>query len=148
MVARVNPEPRSLAENEHYYEVLTPEYGVLVPILDDGTGPTEWGADWALVVATSAREAVRIAVKAWLRGENACVYDPGPYGVSYGYRGYCVRQREDGECPWTGVRAQVMRCGHGFEYRGPIGALQDAHAEGHDICPDCDRELQEHMADV
>lgn len=140
MTPTAAPQP-----NEHYYSVVSPEYGVHMPILDDGTGPTEWGSDWAMVVATSAREAVSICVRAWLKGQNPNIYDDGPFGPSYSYRGYCQRQREDGVSPWTGVRAEIMRCGHGFEYRGPIPALQDLHAEGHDACPDCDRELQEQM---
>src|SRR5678816_4645687 len=108
-----------LAPNEHYYEVVTPEYE-MYPMGYDPPEPPEYGCDWAMVVATSAREAVNKAVKAWVQHENPCVYD----GYQQRQRYYCERKRSDGENPWTGVRAQIMRCGHGFEYRGPLPALQ------------------------
>lgn len=128
-----------LAPGEHYYSIETPEYETS-PMRYDPPEPPEHGRDWALVVATSAREAVTVAVKAWLKGETACVYD-GPRPKWMGDT-YCERQRQDGCNPFTGVRAQVMRCEHGFEFRGPIRELTDAHERGHDVCPECDAELQ------
>lgn len=130
-------------DNEHYYEVVTPEYEVYAMSYDPPE-PAEHGADWALVIATSAREAVGIAVKAWVNGESPCIYDSWLAHYS-GARTYCQRQREDGCSPYTGVRAKVMRRGHGFEWRGEIEKLQEIHEEGHDACPDCDSDLQREM---
>lgn len=42
------------------YYVMTPEYGEVVPILDDGTGPIEWGRDVEEVKATTKREAKQL----------------------------------------------------------------------------------------
>ncbi len=42
---------------------MTPEVETVVPILDDGTGPTEVGADVVEVEAETARDAVIIGVR-------------------------------------------------------------------------------------
>ena len=49
------------------YLVYTPEYGTVIPILDDGSGPMEYGADVMLVRAQNARRAKVLAVRAWRR---------------------------------------------------------------------------------
>lgn len=45
------------------YLVVSPQYEVTIPILDDGTGPTEYCSDAVLVNAKSKREAIKLAVK-------------------------------------------------------------------------------------
>ena len=47
------------------YMVYTPEYGTVIPILDDGSGPKEYGADVLLVRATNKRRAKVLAVRRW-----------------------------------------------------------------------------------
>ena len=135
-----DPVPEALRDSQHYYSVLTPEVCEVVPILDDGTGPTECWRDWALVIASTRREAVTKAVKAWLCGNDPDVL--GGTGRMWG-RSYCERQRDDQLSPWTGVRAEIMRCEHGYEFRGPIDTLHDLLERGHDPCPECDRDLTE-----
>ena len=86
------------------YLVTTPEYGVKMVLLDDGTGPTEWGCDAMQVLAHNKREAVQTAVRLWVKG-----IDP-EWKSSWGRkpRGYCERQKDDGLCPWTGIRAEEL----------------------------------------
>lgn len=43
--------------------VMTPEYGTMVPILDDGSGPIEYGYDAVEVEAESRRDALILGVK-------------------------------------------------------------------------------------
>lgn len=40
------------------YMVVTPEYGAYIPMLDDGTGPMEYGSDVWEGEAKNAREAI------------------------------------------------------------------------------------------
>ena len=47
----------------HHYAVITPEYGEVVPILDDGTGPMEYGCDCVEVLARNKRDALLLGVK-------------------------------------------------------------------------------------
>ena len=42
------------------WAVMSPEYADVVPTLDDGTGPEEWGRDYVEVEAQTKREAVRL----------------------------------------------------------------------------------------
>ncbi len=46
------------------YLVYTPEYGTVIPILDDGTGPMEYGCDVLHVRARNRRAAKVLAVRA------------------------------------------------------------------------------------
>ena len=43
--------------------VVTPEYAKVVPILDDGGGPTEYGCDYVEVRAETKRKALVAAVR-------------------------------------------------------------------------------------
>lgn len=40
------------------WAVISPEYGVVVPVLGFGLGPTEYGCDYVEVEASSRREAI------------------------------------------------------------------------------------------
>ncbi len=68
-----------------WYEVVSPEYGEVIPILDDGTGPMEYGADFLYVRARNAHRAKTLAVRAWRRAH--------------------AKYLEPGENPFTGVKA-------------------------------------------
>ena len=46
--------------------VISPEYGTVIPILDDGTGPTEYGCDVVEVEAETKRDALAMGVKLML----------------------------------------------------------------------------------
>lgn len=79
-----------------HYEVTSPEYEQVYDRIMhyDLTAP---GVDWMLVEAHTAREAVSIAVKAWLK-------EPASWSAS---------QKRDALCPFTGVRARLAVCEHG-----------------------------------
>ena len=51
--------------------VVSPEYEEVVPILDDGTGPTEYGCDCVEVEANSKREAIIKGLSA-MRIDRTC----------------------------------------------------------------------------
>lgn len=72
--------------------VVTPQYGTVIPVLDDGTGPTEYGADVVEVEAPSRRAAITEGVKRMLRGSRK------------EFR-YCRDQRSDRANPFVGVKA-------------------------------------------
>jgi hypothetical protein len=50
--------------------VYTPEYGMIIPILDDGSGPTEYGSDVLYVRAANRQRAKVLAVRAWRRASR------------------------------------------------------------------------------
>jgi len=74
------------------YWVISPEYGEVIPILDDGTGPTEYGCEVIRVEAPNKRAATVMAVRAW-RTE----------GKWRGGLRYCY----DDECPFTGLKVEL-----------------------------------------
>ena len=74
------------------YYVVTPQYGTTIPILDDGTGPEEYGADVIEVEAPNKRAAVTEGVKRMLAGSRK------------EFR-WCRDQRSDGVNPFAGVKA-------------------------------------------
>lgn len=77
------------------YLVYTPEYPTVVPILDDGSGPTEWGADVLYVRATSRQRAKVLAVRAWTRS-------------SYRRGAHWVRDaRGDSRNPFAGLKVEA-----------------------------------------
>ena len=76
--------------------VVTPEYGEVIPILDDGTGPMEYGADVIEIEAETARDAVALGVKEMLKGR--C----GKWGDRYRW---CLDARSDRVSPYAGVKA-------------------------------------------
>jgi hypothetical protein len=84
--------------------VVTPEYGEVVPVLDDGQGPTEYGCDVIEVEAPSKRAAV-------IAGVRAMRANPREYRY---YGGHCEGN------PFAGVKAEPAVCPHGrphFEIR-------------------------------
>lgn len=110
----------------HVYEVISPEWGEKIPILDDGSGPTEYQCSWQLVRATSKREAISIGVKRWLAE---------PY-KRYS-RNYCQVQKDDGCNPFTGIKASIFACPHGVEW-----TLEDEPEEA--WCDECRAEEAKH----
>ena len=50
--------------------VVTPEYETKVPILDDGSGPVEYGCDVVEVEAETRRDAITFGVKIMLAGSD------------------------------------------------------------------------------
>jgi hypothetical protein len=109
--------------NKPYY-VVTPEYGEVVPVLDYGQGPTEYGCDVIEVEAPTKRAAVIAGVKA-MRAKPR----------EYRYFGQC-----DGN-PFAGVRAEPAVCPHGR----PHFVIRDGRKETVD-CPECEAETQEKEA--
>jgi hypothetical protein len=68
--------------------VVSREYGVVMPLLDDGSGPTEYGCDVIAVEAQTPRDAKVLAVR--LARQH-----PRRYGFVDHYAD---------ECPFTGMR--------------------------------------------
>ena len=77
--------------------VITPEYGVVVPILDYGQGPIEYGCDVIEVEAETKRDAIALGVKLMLQ-------DVSP--VKHVTFEWCKDSREDGCSPFAGVTAE------------------------------------------
>ncbi len=74
--------------------VVSPEYGTVIPVCDDGTGPMEYGAATIYIEAATKHDAILLGVKAMkARGDDWLA---------------------DAECPYTGVTAEpVPPCSHG-----------------------------------
>ncbi len=68
------------------FAVVSPEVGEVIPILDDGTGPTEYFCYYAEVEASTRREAKVNA----LRHQD--------------FKGWVDEQRVNGCSPFTGLR--------------------------------------------
>ncbi len=83
------------------FYVVTPEYGTVIPVCDDGTGPYEYQADLVEIEADTPRDAIALGVK-WMLGKTA----------NRDYR-WCRDARSSGESPYAGVKAF------------PIGAEED-----------------------
>lgn len=49
--------------NPKVYMVYGPEYGVVIPLLDFGMGPTEWGRDVVHVFTTTKKRAKVLALR-------------------------------------------------------------------------------------
>lgn len=75
------------------YMIVTPEYGVKQPILEDGSGPTEYGHDVFECEAKNAREAKVLAVRHWREG---------------GRERWVRDQLTDERNPFTGLKAMNM----------------------------------------
>lgn len=73
-----------------FYCVIGQEYGTVVPILDYGEGPTEYGCDVVYVEASNKREARVKAIK------------------MPGLAGHVDIQRSDGCSPFTGLRVEEV----------------------------------------
>ena len=80
-----------------HWLVITPVYGEVVPVLDYGQGPMEYGADVIEIEAACARDAVALGVKEMLKGGRVDEWS------SYKW---CLGQRDAGESPYAGVRAE------------------------------------------
>jgi hypothetical protein len=78
--------------------VLTPEYGVLIPVTDEGQGPIEYGCDGIEIEAETKRDAIVLGVKEMLKGGR------GGHGRGERYE-WCRDQRDDNRSPYTGVYA-------------------------------------------
>lgn len=86
--------------------VITPEYGDVVPVLDYGQGPIEYGCDAIEIEAASKRDAIALGVKAMLNSKD--------------YR-YCRESRQFGENPYARVKAELIEddaAQHHEEVRG------------------------------
>lgn len=75
--------------------VITKEYGQVVPILDDGTGPMEYGRDVVEIEAVNRRDALILGVREMLRLHKSNWRD---------YR-WCADNQGDGVNPFAGVKA-------------------------------------------
>jgi hypothetical protein len=75
--------------------VFTPEYSEVIAILDDGSGPIEYGCDVIEVEAETRRDAIAFGVKLML----AATHSKYPYVHD---------ARSDKVCPYTGVRAELV----------------------------------------
>lgn len=84
------------------WAVITPEYGVMIPVTDEGLGPLEYGCDVIEIEADTRRAAVVLGVKEMLRGGK------GGHGHGLRYQ-WCRDQRSDGRSPHAGVKAEEMR---------------------------------------
>ncbi len=74
------------------YLVCSPEYGTVIPVLDDGSGPMEYGCDVVLIRTNLGPTQARVAaVTLWRRGKVPCRY------------------LWDSENPFTGVTVQPYR---------------------------------------
>ena len=78
-----------------HYLVIIPAYETVIPILDDGTGPSEWGSDVLEVEALNASQAKVLAVREWRRQRTRWVSD----------------QDTDCRCPFTGLQVRNMDLG-------------------------------------
>ncbi len=91
--------------------VVSPEYGVVIPVLDDGTGPMEYGADVVFVEAPTRRDALVLGVLLFRR-----------QGAKY---------LHDAENPYAGVTVTSQWC--------PVHG-RPVWAKDHYECSQCERE--------
>ena len=77
------------------YMVVTPEYEVVVPTLDDGSGPMEPTCDVLEVEASNAREAKIMAVREWRRMQH-----DGRWRQAH----WIADQQSNGASPFTGLQ--------------------------------------------
>lgn len=54
--------------------VLSPEWGDIFPVLDDGSGPIEYGRDVVLVTAATKRQAIVEGVRRMRADRQFCGY--------------------------------------------------------------------------
>ena len=70
--------------------VVSPEYGTVVPVCDDGTGPMEYGCDAVEVEADTKRDALLLGVQELLKRDDS----------------WPSVNRQDGQPPWAGMRVE------------------------------------------
>jgi len=92
-----------------HWMVSSPEMSVVIPILDDGTGPLEYFHDVAWVEATSKREAIRLGTPKLTE--------------------WASQARSYGLNPFVGVRAELATCEHGVCYCDMCGDRECAACE-------------------
>ena len=109
-----------------HWSVTSPEFGEVIPILDDGSGPMEYGCDYALVIAPTKRAARSLAVRAWrknARTHSDSLKEPMA-GVeeAYGRLQWCDGGNEN---PFVGLKVEELApCPtHGY-------ALEDCSEQG------------------
>jgi hypothetical protein len=94
--------------------VVSPEYGEVIPVLDDGTGPMEYGADVVFVEAATRSDALHLGVHLFQQTH--------------------ARYLRDAESPYTGVKVESQMCErHGF----PVWV------KDHYECPQCEADEAE-----
>ena len=81
------------------YMVVTPPYGTLIPILDDGTGPTEYGSDVLYVEARTVKEAKVLAVREWRQMQRRGQWREARWVAD---------QYINNACPFTGLKVFNM----------------------------------------
>jgi hypothetical protein len=89
------------------WRIITPEYGEVVPVTDEGQGPMEYGCDVIEVEAATRRDALVVGVALMRRHER-----------EYHYFRHC-----DGN-PYVGVRVV------------PVNVAWEAHCETCEACMD------------
>ncbi len=77
--------------------VVSPEYGTVMPILDDGTGPMEYGCDVVRVEAETRRDALAFGVRLML-ADSSCRWVQD-----------C---RSDWMSPYAGMKVESALCPH------------------------------------
>jgi hypothetical protein len=83
------------------WTVYTPDYGIVVPVTDEGQGPTEYGCDVIEIEADTRRDAITLGVKEMLKGRS------GGHGLGMCFQ-WCLDQRSDNANPWAGVKAELI----------------------------------------
>lgn len=82
--------------------VITPEYSYTEIVCAEG-GPTYTACDVIEIEAETRRDAIALGVMEMLKGGRT----RGIIGWYDAYR-WCLDQRADGLCPYTGVRAEEV----------------------------------------
>ena len=91
----MNEGPRTPGSGERYFYVTGPLREEVIPILDDGTGPSEWGCDFWEGAAKTRAEARRKAWTEWEKDWKSIVHE----------------NRSDGVHPMSGVKVtEVLPC--------------------------------------
>lgn len=85
-----------MAKLKRWY-VITPEYSEVVPVLDWGQGPIEYGRDVIEIEAKTKREAIALGVREMLKGGRQ---------TEWSFYKWCCSAREDGCSPYAGVTAE------------------------------------------
>lgn len=104
-----------------HYSVITPDY---ITYRGDEYEPSEYGADWICVEASTKREAKLKAVKEWRKQGTEWMED-------------C---RSDNANPYTGLKVESMLCEHGYCFCDLKECIQE-NPEYYllDSCPECDK---------
>jgi len=88
--------------------VASPEYSSVIPVLDDGSGPLEWGADVVFIEAETRHDALLLGV-ALMKRQGAKYLDD----CENPYTGVLVEPQTcpvHGEWTWKGDHYECPRC--------------------------------------